>query len=426
MVDLTETLRGAGEIVAGRFRIRRLLGAGGMGCVWEAEHIHLRRRVALKFLRRAERIEGGLDRFEREARAASALANEHVVQVLDFGYTDNGAPYLAMELLEGQSLGTLVEKGPLPLARAADLVAQACSGLHAAHEAGLVHCDLKPENLFVCRRPDGTDLVKVLDFGVVQVRGDESERATGIDERDSWGTPSYMSPEQARGGAVLDRRSDVYALGAVLFELITGQRAYEAETAEQTIDLILTKRPPSVAKLRDHVPAALERVVTRSMARSAKDRFPTALAMAEALRPFASSTRASASLRVPSGATTERTRRHVRSDGRAAGRLGLLITVGAIGGSAAAWVWFEREARVAPELRADAAAVAPAAVPAPAPVTPVRTSEPAPPAVAPAPRPRAPRRRRDLPLLEDRREAAAPTAPPPATSRFERTNPYAP
>lgn len=283
--DPGETMRGAGELVADRFRIRRLLGAGGMGCVYEAEHIHLGRRVALKFLRRAERDDGGLERFEREARAAGALDNDHVVQVFDFGYTEAGAPYLAMELLEGQSLGALLREGPLPVARAADLVAQACRGLHDAHEAGLVHRDLKPENLFVTRRADGTDLLKVLDFGVVQVRGVPDRPVDA--EGESWGTPAYMSPEQARCEADLDRRSDVYALGAVLFECLAGRPAFDASTAEATIVQILTQRPPPVSRFRTGVPRSLERVVLQAMAHTPNGRFATAWSMAQALEPFA-------------------------------------------------------------------------------------------------------------------------------------------
>src|SRR5215471_15958237 len=161
-----------GEVVGGKYRVVRLLARGGMGVVYEAHHAVVRRRFAIKFLRRdlAERRDI-LTRFQREAQAAGALENENVTAAVDFGITDDGTPYIVMEYLVGESLAALLARdGCLPVGRAADLVAQACRGVEAAHAAGIVHRDLKPDNLFVCRRDDGTDLLKILDFGVAKLQ----------------------------------------------------------------------------------------------------------------------------------------------------------------------------------------------------------------------------------------------------------------
>ena len=194
-----------GEVVGGKYRIVRLLAKGGMGVVYEAQHTVVRRRFAIKFLRRdlSERRDI-LTRFQHEAEAAGALENHNVMAAIDFGISDDGAPYIVMEYLVGESLAALLEReGRMPVSRAADLIGQACRGVAAAHEIGIVHRDLKPHNLFVCRREDGTDLLKVLDFGVAKLQAiDEASAATRTGM--VLGTAAYMSPEQARGDRTVD------------------------------------------------------------------------------------------------------------------------------------------------------------------------------------------------------------------------------
>jgi eukaryotic-like serine/threonine-protein kinase len=183
-----------GELVGGKYRIVRLLAQGGMGVVYEAQHTVVRRRFAVKFMRRdlAERRDI-LNRFQREAEAAGALESEHVAAAVDFGIAEDGAPYIVMEYLVGESLTALLgREGPLPVERAADLVSQAGRGMEVAHAAGIIHRDLKPQNLFVCRRQDGTDLLKVLDFGVAKLQTiDEMNMATRTGA--VVGTVAYMS-----------------------------------------------------------------------------------------------------------------------------------------------------------------------------------------------------------------------------------------
>src|SRR6185436_17322081 len=173
-----------------------------------------------------------LARFQREAEAAGALESENVAAALDFGIAQDGAPYIVLEYLVGESLEHLLEREVhLPAARASNIVAQACRGVQAAHAAGIVHRDLKPHNLFVCRREDGTDLVKVLDFGVAKLQAiDEAAASTRTGTGAVLGTPSYMSPEQARGAAVVDNRADVYALGAIFYQLVSGQKPHPGDS----------------------------------------------------------------------------------------------------------------------------------------------------------------------------------------------------
>jgi len=191
-------VRREGELVGGKYRIVRYLAAGGMGAVYEAQHAVVRRRFAVKLLRpelAAQR--DSLTRFQREAEVAGTLENENVAAAIDFGIAEDGSPYIVMEYLAGESLRSLVDRaGRVPIARACDIVAQACRGVEAAHKAGIIHRDINPQNLFLCRRDDGTDLVKVLDFGIAKLAAAESaETQTGA----ILGTPAYLSPEQARG-----------------------------------------------------------------------------------------------------------------------------------------------------------------------------------------------------------------------------------
>lgn len=277
-----------GELAGGKYKLVRLMAQGGMGVVYEAQHAVVKRRFALKFLRPdlAERRDF-LDRFRREAEAAGALENEHVAAAVDFGIAADGAPFIVMEHLVGESLGTLLERETrLPPARAADLVRQACRGIQAAHAAGIIHRDLKPHNLFVCRRQDGTDLVKVLDFGVAKLQdGDQANAPTGTGA--VMGTVPYMSPEQARGDEVVDRSTDVYALGAILYELLSGKRPHPGDSQNAILHHIGTQPAVPLALTHPGLPEALVALVERTLSPDPTLRPASAEALGAALAPWA-------------------------------------------------------------------------------------------------------------------------------------------
>jgi serine/threonine protein kinase len=277
-----------GELVGAKYRIVRLLAEGGMGVVYEAQHTVVRRRFAVKFMRRdlAERRDI-LTRFQREAEAAGALESEHVAAAVDFGIAEDGAPYIVMEYLVGESLTALLgRQGPLPVGRAADLVSQAGRGMEVAHAAGIIHRDLKPQNLFVCRRQDGTDLLKVLDFGVAKLQAiDELSAATRTGA--VVGTIAYMSPEQARGDKVVDQRSDVYALGAILYELCSGRKPHPGESHNAILHHIATQPAVPLASVAAELPVDFLELVARALAADPAARPPTAGALVESLAPFA-------------------------------------------------------------------------------------------------------------------------------------------
>ena len=277
-----------GELVGAKYRIVRLLAEGGMGVVYEAQHTVVRRRFAVKFMRRdlAERRDI-LTRFQREAEAAGALESEHVAAAVDFGIAEDGAPYIVMEYLVGESLTALLgRQGPLPVGRAADLVSQGGRGMEVAHAAGIIHRDLKPQNLFVCRRQDGTDLLKVLDFGVAKLQSiDELNAATRTGA--VVGTVAYMSPEQARGDKVVDQRSDVYALGAILYELCSGRKPHPGESQNAILHHIATQPVVPLESVAADLPVGFLAIVAGALAADPAARPPSAGALVEALAPFA-------------------------------------------------------------------------------------------------------------------------------------------
>jgi serine/threonine protein kinase len=277
-----------GELVGAKYRIVRLLAEGGMGVVYEAQHVVVRRRFAIKFLRPdlAERRDI-LGRFQREAEAAGALESENVAAAVDFGIVLDGTPYIVMEYLVGESLWALLQReGPLAVARAADLVSQAARGIGVAHHAGIVHRDLKPQNLFLCRRQDGTDLLKVIDFGVAKLQAiDEMNAATRTGAL--LGTVAYMSPEQARGDKIIDHRSDVYALGAILYEMLSGQKPHPAESHNATLHHIATHPAVPLDTVRMGLPDQLVGLVAATLSSNPEARPASADVFAHALTPFA-------------------------------------------------------------------------------------------------------------------------------------------
>lgn len=274
-----------GEIVGGRYRLLRLLGEGGMGLVFEAEHVRLRQRVAIKFLRpEVAMLPEAVERFEREARASACIRGANVVHVADVDTDARGRPYIVMELLRGRDLqAELQARGPLPIAVAVDWVLQACAAASQAHAAGIVHRDLKPANLFLAEEA-GTRIVKVLDFGISKIAVEEAAvTATAV----TIGTPLYMSPEQVRSSKDVDARTDIWSLGVILFELLAGGPPFLGTTTA-AIAAIVADATPSLRVMRPDVPERLERVIVTALAKDARDRFPTAEALGAALMPFAS------------------------------------------------------------------------------------------------------------------------------------------
>ncbi len=280
----------AGALVAGRYQIEEQLGRGSYGTVLAAFDRTRARPVALKILARDRQTTAGdRARFLREAQTAAQLAGPHGVQIYDAGELPDGRPFISMERLTGRDLALdLAERGRFTVAEAAACVIAVCRGLAPAHARGIVHRDLKPANLFRARDPDGTTRVRVLDFGVARVPA-----AAAITASDAWvGTPSYMAPEQLTAPAAVDHRADIWALGALLYELVTGRCVFEAATPAALAAKILTERPPSLRSHDAQLPRALEDIVARCLALAPADRFATVDQLALALAPLAPSTAA--------------------------------------------------------------------------------------------------------------------------------------
>jgi serine/threonine-protein kinase len=281
----------AGQVIAGKFRVERVVGEGGMGLVVEAVNLQLDQRVALKFLRQdIERSPALVERFAREARAAVKLRSEHVARVSDVGSHPVYGPFMVMELLDGSTLGdVLVAGGPLPHHRAVEYVIHACEGLAEAHARGIVHQDVKPANLFLATGNDGRPRVKVLDFGISKatLSGPLSEKdATTGRGGAHIGTPHYLSPEQLRAVKDVDHRADVWALGCVLFELLTREKAFRAGRFTELVARILAAPRESVPAGVD-VPAGLVEVIDRCLEKDRTKRFANTAELALALLPFA-------------------------------------------------------------------------------------------------------------------------------------------
>ena len=280
-----------GTILAGKFRIDRILGQGGMGVVVAAHHIQLDEQVAIKFLL-PEALESkeAVARFEREARAAVKIKSEHIARVSDVGTLDNGAPYMVMEYLQGRDLSAVLEEGgPLPDEAAADYVLQACEALAEAHAIGIVHRDLKPPNLFLINRADGSPCVKVLDFGISKVTGPKgSSGAQGMTSTGLvMGSPLYMSPEQLASAKDVDMRTDIWALGVIMYELLTGQLPFSGESIGQLCTSILTAAPPPLETHRPGLPKGIEEVIFACLEKDRAKRTPSIADFAMGLVPFA-------------------------------------------------------------------------------------------------------------------------------------------
>jgi serine/threonine-protein kinase len=279
-----------GQVLAGKYLVERVIGHGGMGVVVSAKHVHLGQRVALKFLNaEACKTQEAVARFLREARAAVQIQGEHVARVTDVGMLESGAPYMVMELLRGADLGQIVKtRGPLTVHEAVEYVLQACEAIAEAHVLGIVHRDLKPQNLFLTQRPDGSPLVKVLDFGISKTPiGGSLFEGNLTSGEVMMGSPKYMSPEQMRSTRDVDARTDVWALGVVLYELLAGAPPFQADTMAGLAAAIQTMPPTALRFVRADVPVELERVIFRCLEKHRDARMPSVAALAEALRPFA-------------------------------------------------------------------------------------------------------------------------------------------
>jgi serine/threonine protein kinase len=279
-----------GQILADKYQIERVLGEGGMGVVVAARHLHLDERVAVKFmLPQVLADREAVARFTREARAAVKIKSEHVARVSDVGLLDNGAPYLVMEYLEGSDLSVwLRQHGRLPVEQAVEFVLQACEALAEAHALGIVHRDLKPANLFVIRRPDGALSVKVLDFGISKLTSQGGTVADFDMTKTSavMGSPNYMSPEQMRSSKDVDFRSDIWAVGVILYELLSGQLPFIAPTYPELVLKIATEAPVPLRSHASDLPPALENVIAKCLDKDPGRRFATIGELAAALVVF--------------------------------------------------------------------------------------------------------------------------------------------
>ena len=270
-------------LLAGKFRLVKELGRGGMGAVYEVVHEITRHHRALKIVRRADNEEH-LQRLLREASAAGRVGNPHVVDTYDAGTLEDGQGYILMELLEGATLfDHLRAKGDASIVYLVDLITQACDGLHAAHEAGIVHRDVKPPNLFVTTR-DGRPFLKVVDFGVSKFDPILTEATELTSEGALLGTPAYMAPEQIRGLSDVDRRADVYAIGVILYTATAGERPFRGKALADVAIAIATGDHKPLASMRKDLPISFISIVEKAMAVRREDRYPSCAALAQALR----------------------------------------------------------------------------------------------------------------------------------------------
>ena len=419
-----------GRKLDGRYEVLERLGSGGAGVVYRGRQIQLGRLVAIKVLH--EEMAASQEwrrRFEREAQALSVLAHPNVVPVTDSGI-DGGVPFLVMELLQGKTLADLIREGPLPLGRALNIIRQTLRGLAFAHSKGIVHRDLKPTNVFLQALPDHDDHVRLLDFGMVKfLEGPSSRTLTDVTRPGAVvGTPAYLAPDQVKGGPA-DARTDVYAAGVLLFELLAGRRPFVADSAEGYIGAHLTQPVPSLAKVRRRVPRAamFQVVIARAMTKNPTGRYVDAAAMLGALEevaaklPFAALAGARAEAR---GKAPRRTRGAASTRGRYWRHAILLATLAVGVAGAEAYLQYGRTkpratAALPPQPPPRPAIAPPPPAPSPAPAAPVVTATPtATPTPTPTPGEQATAPTPNPAVAAEQAPPAAPAAaaPPPATS----------
>jgi serine/threonine protein kinase len=302
-----------GQMLDGKYRIDRLLSIGGMGAVYVGMHTMLKKTVAIKVLR--TELVGAVEmveRFQREAVAASAIGHENIVTITDMGKTEGGVAFLVMEYLEGRNLEDAIqEAGPFASAIACDVACEILAGVAAAHRAGIVHRDLKPANVFMARRSDGREAVKVLDFGIAILSDSEQPEhrltMTGM----VLGTPHYMAPEQARGDKEITEAVDIYAVGVMLYEMLCKRVPYDGENYNVLIYQVLSGEYSRPSVHRPDLPPGLEEIILKAMSLKQWDRFLTAEEFIEALEPYCSGQRSSPSLRIPAQSPSRRHKRGV-------------------------------------------------------------------------------------------------------------------
>ncbi len=278
-----------GSLIAGKYRVERVLGQGGMGVVVVAMHDELDQRVAIKFLLPDALADADwVARFAREARAATRIKSEHAVKVYDVGKLESGAPYMVMEYLEGRDLQTiLTDRRRIPVPEAVEYLLQACEAIAEAHGAGVVHRDLKPANLFVTNRTDGSPCVKILDFGISKMTSLTGARDQTVTNTTAIvGSPLYMSPEQMKASKNVDRRTDIWSLGIILQELVSGIPSFVANTTAELCALVLTDRPTPLRTTLPDAPPGLDVIIERCLRKSPDERFATIAELALALEPF--------------------------------------------------------------------------------------------------------------------------------------------
>jgi len=456
-----------GQILDNKYRIVRLIGEGGMGSVHEGENTRIARRVAIKVLHSAATAnEQVVQRFEREAQAAGRIGSDHILEVLDMGQLPDGDRYMVMEYLDGEPLSGRIEKlGRMTPGQIAPLMRQALKGLQAAHDAGIIHRDLKPDNIFILREKAGQpDFVKIIDFGISKfsaLASDMNMTRTGA----VMGTPYYMSPEQAKGSSNVDPRSDVYAIGVIMYEAVTGRVPFDGNTFNELMFKIVLSDPPKLSEAVPDLDPEFAAIINKAMARELDDRYASAAQLRQTLDDYLGGARASqvqlpaavapAVGTAPSNTAQSQTRATWANTNAdvvpkrsgaplvAAAVVGGLLVLG--GGAFAAFKLMGSStdsgaaAALAPAASASAApepvakvapAAAPVSVPAPAPAAiaePAPSASVAPPAVATAPVPEAPKPAAQRvaaakPLPRSAAPAAKPAAAPAAKPKAKATD----
>jgi len=291
-----------GTILDGKYRLVRVLGRGGMGVVYVAENLRVKRQVAIKLLSRAtvELHGDALVRFEREAQAAGQIGSDHIVEVLDLGTTESGDRFMVMELLEGETLKERAKRGRISIDKIVELFRQLLDGLEAAHAAGIIHRDLKPDNIFLQKKRSGhEDWVKILDFGISKFSGLVGEAASHTRTGVVMGTPFYMSPEQARAASSVDGRSDLYTVAVMLYEMLTGQVPFSGETFAELMFKIVFEPQPHPKSMSPMLDDEICGIVVKGMHRDPAARFQTAAEFRDALAAWEDKRAAGSLTRTP-------------------------------------------------------------------------------------------------------------------------------
>lgn len=294
-----------GRMIDGRYRLESHLGTGGVGRVYLARHVLIGRRVAIKVLQPERRSQSHLRAwFLREARAANRVNHANIVEIHDFGETEDGLAYIVMELLDGRPLSAEITKGPMPLHTAADVLEQVCAALARAHDLGVVHRDIKPENIYLLERAGRSDFVKLLDFGLARLAQDARLAAPGA----VFGTPEYMSPEQAKGEEAT-AQSDLYALGVVFYEAVTGRLPFDSPNRDSIPDMHIHKQPTTPSKLMPSLDRHAETLILRLLAKRPRDRYRDAHHLLDDLKALMHRTSPSSIIDAPSSKSRPRKKR---------------------------------------------------------------------------------------------------------------------